>query len=256
MSWVFHFRNLDQNDAWFSVQHWGCGGTPWYDGRPKCWHCTIPNNPTGGHDSVYNPSDWVVGFDGWFRIIQDGLQMIADTASLIASEGTDAEAIEDVIKDSFDITQDTLNAVAGNYFAEHTDLATAVQQSATAAAQAVGTTPERIQQIAETLGLGPSGWVFVGGQAFVNLVHNDNRYNDNSGWSLIANPHNELGHEIGNVIAEHCFISGGQLIFAWDSSVWGSSSKKIRPQQFAANQAALAAGKAAPFDMIRLWDWY
>lgn len=253
--WVFHFRNIDETDTWFSVQHAGCGGTPYYNGRPKCWAKTIPHNPFGGHHSVYNPSNWVIGFGSWWNIIKDGLNLIKDTAAFIASEGENEQALNQALKDTFKLEMDIIKGVTDDYFATHTDLASMVTQSRKEAALAAATTPERIINLAEQLGLGRSGWVFVAGNPYMNLVHESNRMNDHHGWTLLANPHNHL-KGIGNTMANHTFISGGQLHFAWSSSAWGPDSKHEHARILSQQRMSIRNGEEPNTNLMELWVNY
>jgi hypothetical protein len=223
--WVFHFRNFDSTPTWFAVCH--AGGDPFkkHDGRTECWNVTPTDNPTGGQKSVYNPSNWVVGFKSWWKIIKDGLDLIADSATYIASEGEDEDALEDAIKDAFRLSEDTAKGVIGDYLATHANLAEAVTQSRAQAAAAAGLSVEQVAGLAAQMGLDATGWVFVAGKPCIRLIHDDNEYNDNAGWSILCNPHGPLRHEVTNVLTNHAFINNGQLVFCWSSDLWPGKGK-------------------------------
>ncbi|HAA10339.1 MAG TPA: hypothetical protein DCE41_01070, partial [Cytophagales bacterium] len=63
------------------------------------------------HD-VYSPADWVLHFETYMNYILDGIKLVVDTAAFIASEGEDAEAAVDAVKDAFALGKDAAEAKA------------------------------------------------------------------------------------------------------------------------------------------------
>lgn len=212
--WEFHFRNFDSESQFFGVYHMGCGGAPWKMGRPGCWACTPANNPTGGDNSVYVPADFVVHFGAWLQVIIDVLKEIEDLAVAIASEGEDEDAFVEAASDAFNLSQDVIKAQAESSGAELSTLMSRSQQAFAASAQAIGQTPERITQIAQSMGL-QGGWGFIAGDAYQKMITNDNdEINEGYGWSLLQAP--GVGHPIA-YLCNHAFINQGHLILYWNS---------------------------------------
>lgn len=214
-SWQFHFRNFDTAEQWFGVYHAGCGGAPWHEGRPKCWDCSITDNPTGGDSSVYVPAKFVVNFDQWFKVIIDGIEEVGDILMVIASEGEDADAWKEAISKAFGIGQDIVDAAVTN---SGVDLDTLMQQSQkqfATAASSIGKTTDEILQIGA--GMGISNFGFLAGQSYVSMIHDDNTtINDNYGWTILRSgpdTRDKVDH-----ILNHAFIDQGHLIIYWNSN--------------------------------------
>lgn len=255
-NWQFHFRNLDETKTHFAACHKGCGGPAWHDGRPECWKRDIPHNPLGLENSVYAPSNWVIGFDSWWKIIKDGLELVAEVGVFIASEGEDEEALTKSIKEAFQLEEDIAQAIVADYFARHANLAEAVHQSRASAARATATTVEGIDALARKIGIAGTNYVYFAGAPLVGLLHDDNKYNDNAGWSIIANPHGDK-KKIGNLITNHAFLAGGSFILPWSSDLIGPVDKAERQNQINENMAALTAGGQPPYpDTLALWVNY
>ena len=216
MSTQFHFRNFTNREMWVGVYHMGCGGVPWQDGRPKCWEATIPHNPTGGSNSVYVPSDWVVDFTQWFELIVDGLKLIEDAAIYISSEGQNETALLHVLADIFNVTEDTIKAEAAT---KGVDLSSMAQDSLKAFEQTcanMDVAAERVIEIGNQLGLG-SNWMFIGGSSYdKNIRQNTSKFVDGQGWSVFEA---ETTSASVDRIANHAFINNGHVIQVIDDIV-------------------------------------
>jgi hypothetical protein len=223
MNWEFHFRNFDTQAQWFGVYHEGCGGAPWHTGRPRCWDCTITNNPTGGDNSVYVPAGFVVDFEQWFKVILDGIEEVGDILMVVASEGEDVDAWKDAVSTAFNISTDAVTAALTN---SNTDLATLMANSQNAferSAASINRTTDEILQIGAEMGL--SGFGFIAGPTYQGMIFNDNdTYNDNAGWTMLrSDPNGSVDH-----ILNHAFIDQGHLVIYWNSQdssgFWNSFS--------------------------------
>jgi hypothetical protein len=213
-TWEFHFRDLNTNGQdWFGVYHAGCGGTPWHEGRPKCWDCTIENNPTGGDSSVYVPASFVVNFGAWFQVILAGLTEVANIGMAIASEGEDAA---DAISGAFDVASDVVKAEMAAAQMNDEDLTTLLNQNFNNACAAAGRTPAEITAYAAQLGL--TNWAFISGSTYTSLIHDDNStVNGGYGWTILHSPPGEPV----NYLVQAAFVAQGHLIFLWDPSNLG-----------------------------------
>jgi len=212
--WEFHFRNFDSEPHYFGVYHSGCGGAPWKMGRPNCWYCQPTNNPDGGDNSVYVPSDFIAHYGAWLQVIIDVIKEISDLAAAVASEGEDADAWVDAVSDAFQMEQDIVKAQLANSGVELETLMERSQAVLEASAQAIGQTAESITQIANNMGLG-SGWAFVAGDAYQKMITNDNdEINEGYGWSILKSE--IIGQPI-TALCNHAFISEGHLILYWNS---------------------------------------
>ncbi len=211
MSWQFHFRNFNNANSWWGVYHLGCGGAPWHDGRPRCWEQVIPYNPTGGHDSVYVPSDWVVHFGNWFQVILDGLKLIADVGIFIASGGEDEDALTDALQDAFNVTEDVIKGVAEENQVNLGELAKQARASFAKTCASIGYTPAQISGLAQQMGLKPN-WVFIAGNTYQQQIRCNSKVVDDHGWTvLLADP---ADGDI-NWLANHAFIESGHIIQAY-----------------------------------------
>jgi hypothetical protein len=85
---TFTFINDLNQPVYVAVHHLGCAGTPWRDGKPKCWDQTIQPN----QGATYAPSDWVVHFTTWMTLIGDGLFCIVTIAATALTGGAAAPA--------------------------------------------------------------------------------------------------------------------------------------------------------------------
>lgn len=215
MNWEFHLRNFDDVSQWFGIYHAGCGGAPWHDGRPRCWDVTITNNPTGGQNSVYVPSSFVVDFAQWFKVIEDGIEEVAAIGMVIASEGEDEEAWKDAVSDAFNIGRDVVDAAVTNSTSSlQTLMANSAAAMATSAA-AVGFTVDQITSLGNAMGLTSFG--FIAGDAYRNLIVNDNdTINDGYGWTILRAANS--GSAPVDWQCNHAFINQGHLIISWDST--------------------------------------
>lgn len=215
-NWQFHFRNFDTTPQWFGVYHIGCGGAPWHEGVPRCWDCQPTNNPTGGEDSVYVPSDWVVDFDQWFKVILDGIKELEEITLIIVTEGEDADAWIDAVTTVFDIAEDTVKAALTNSNADINELIAKSKESLAKAASLIKKTPEEITQIANEMGLTHFG--FLVDQSFQKYVYNDNdQTNNGHGWAILHAP--PSGHV--NFKLNHAFVNQGHMVMYWNSGDLG-----------------------------------
>jgi hypothetical protein len=212
--WEFHFRNFDNEPHYFGAYHMGCGGAPWKMGRPNCWSCQPANNPGGGQGSVYVPADFVVHFGAWLQVIVDALKEVEDVAMAIVSEGEDEDAWVEAASDAFDLSQDIIKAQAASSGAELATLMANSQQALASSAQAIGQTPETIMQIAQSMGLGTSGWGFIAGDTYQKTITSDSDINEGYGWSLLQAP--QINTPIA-YLCNHAFINQGHLILYWNS---------------------------------------
>ena len=208
--WEFHFRNFDAGTNWFSVHHFGCGGIPWHDGRAQCWFVDIPNNPTGGHSSVYVPSTFIVKEKQWIKVVLDAIKEIGEIGLAIASEGED---LQGAISTAFDIAQDVIEAIAHDIGHDLEELQKKSEQNFVTSCQAVGKTPGQVRAIAAQLGLG-TDFGFLAGQAFQKYIRLDNdETNDGLGFSIM--------HAPSDAPVDHActaaFINNGGLVLYWNS---------------------------------------
>lgn len=209
-NWEFHFRNFDNHTNWFGVYHLGCGGVPWHDGRPQCWFVDIPNNPTGGHASVYVPSTFVVKAAQWIKVILDGLKEIGEIGLAIVSEGED---LQGAISGVLDLEKDIVEAIAHDIGHDLDELQKEAAANFASSCAAVGKTPEQVKAIAAHLGLG-STFGFLAGHAFQKYIRlNNSETNDNSGFSIMRAP-SDAGVDYACTAA---FIDKGHLYIYWNS---------------------------------------
>lgn len=202
----FHFRNFNNRDMRVGLNHAGCGGAPWADGRPNCWGQTIPYNPTGGHNSVYVPSDWVINFDEWLTVIVDGLKLVEDIGIVIADEGGD---LSSVLSDIFKIEKAIVEATAEKLGFDLTTLAANAKKSFESTCNSIEVTPQQVMNLAEGMGYGSTNWAFMAGSTYVENIHNK------GGWSIFENEMNNTSMRIAN----HAFIINGNLVQAIDDGV-------------------------------------
>ncbi len=212
MNWQFHFRNFDNQPQWFGVYHAGCGGAPWHTDRPRCWDCQPTNNPTGGENSVYVPSSWVVDFAQWFKVVLDAIEEIGDIALVIVTEGDDVDAWKDAVSTAFNIGQDVVDAALTNSNADINNLIANSNALFEKAAASIGKTTDEVKQIGNQMGLTNFG--FIAGQTYQNLIYNDNDdINDGWGWTMLRSaPNGDVDH-----ILNHAFIDQGHLVIYWNS---------------------------------------
>ena len=182
--WQFHFRNFSQDTVDFATHHFGCGGAPWHDGRARCNHLKVGHNPTGGGNSVYVPSSFIVDETQWVSLILDSIQLALDVAASIADEG---ESLPSVISDSLSVDSDIINAAIQDTGKQLDTLTKDAVTSFAASCRAVGKSPEQIRAIAGQMGLGPKSFTFIAGDAYQQYIRKDNPdTNDDNGWSLFA----------------------------------------------------------------------
>jgi len=211
----WHFRNFDSTNQWFGVYHQNCGMAPWHDGRPRCWDCTIVADPTGGDNSVYLPSSFVVNSTQWFQVIIDGIKVGIDLGLAIASEGEDEDAMYDAIKDSLTLEKDVVDAMLQNNSIDINNIITASKQNMAAAAASIGVTIDDINAIASAMGLS-GNFGFLAGGTFDALIHADNpATNDDAGWSVFRAPTASASNDY---ILNHVFIDQGHFIVYWNST--------------------------------------
>lgn len=211
--WEFHFRNFDAGTNWFSVHHFGCGGIPWHDGRAQCWFVDIPNNPTGGHSSVYVPATFIVKSTEWIKVfISIFTAQPGDILSLgVSSEGEDlGEAIGDMLGVSKGFVEDVSHDI-GHDLGQLTKNA---EKTFAASCSAVGKTPDQIRAIAVQLGLS-SKFGFIAGDAYQKYIRLSNPdTNDDAGFSIM--------HAPSDAPVDHActaaFIHNGALILYWNSN--------------------------------------
>lgn len=228
MSLEFHFRNFETSTTYFAVNHAGCGGTPWLNGCPKCWWVQMADNPTGGTGShydgattdpgttVYAPADWVVHFGSWFKLITDGLKLVADLGLFIASEGEDEDALVDAIKDVFSVTEDAITAAAQAGSVDLSALAKSAGASLENTCESLGLDVATVKKVAQTA-FGDDDWVLLAGAAYVSNVYDDNdNFNGGHGWVITASTPDETRHPLYKCNA--CFIHKGSLVFVFESS--------------------------------------
>lgn len=210
-NWELHFRNFDNQEQWFGAYHAGCGGAPWHTGRPRCWDCTIINNPGGGENSVYVPSNWVVNFGAWFQVLVQGLEEAVNIGLFIAEDGEDAD---EVIQGAFDVEKDVVDALMEQYQLNNEDLQTLLSENFNAACAAIGQNPQTVINYAQQMGFGSSGWGLITAGDYQANVYNDNETNGGYGWTILrAPPSGSVSH-----IANAAFIQNGHLIYMWDSN--------------------------------------
>jgi hypothetical protein len=212
----FHLRNFNARNMRIGVYHAGCGGAPWHDDRPNCWGVEIPNNPTGGANSVYVPDSWVTNFADWMNVIVDAVKLVGDLAIFIESEGEDAEALAEAIADISDITKDAALAEADRTGVNLEALAQQVKANFAQVCQNAGLTPEQVTSIADRLALDGS-WAFIAGDTYIRNFHDDGQpITDQYGWSVFMSEANAQNMER---IANHAFIHKGHIIQVVDDAV-------------------------------------
>lgn len=202
--WEFHFRNFENKTVDFATHHFGCGGAPWHDGRARCNHLKVPYNPTGGHNSVYVPSSFIVKENQWVTLILQSIKTVTDIGLSVA---TDGENLNTVLQDVLKVASDTVEAVAHDIGADLDALSKDAASSFAASCQAVNKTPDQVTAIAEEMGLSPNSFGFIAGDAYKKYIHDDNsETNDSNGWSIFADDGTRR-------IANAAFMDQGHLIF-------------------------------------------
>ena len=219
-NWEFHFRNFDNAETWWGVYHAGCGEVPWHDGRPGCYKETVNYCPTGGDPhGVYVPSDWVVNFNAWFKLIVDGLKEVANIAIYIASEGEDVDALEDIIKGAFDVDKDVVSAAISDHKLNSEDLQNLLQENFKKACSDVRLTEQQVISMAQGMGFPESGWGFITDTLYQSKIRDDNDMNGDSGWTVFCQSPYSSGTD-NMYIANHAFIYNGKLHYAWDRQMF------------------------------------
>lgn len=210
-NWEFHFRNMNsdqENKVEFRVNHIGCGGIPYDDGRARCWSNNVAYNPDGGHDSVYCPSDWVVKFDDWMGLIKDGLKLVADIGIFIASEGTDAEALFSALGDIFAITKDSVKAAYDKSDADIDTLMKNAQSGFESTCKSIDVKPDDIRKLARHIS--STNWAFIAGKTYHDYIKEASEVTGKHGWSVFAKDHGKTYK------ANHAFIYNGHLYYVFE----------------------------------------
>ena len=212
--WQFHMRNFDSSERWFGFYHAGCAGTPWREGRPKCWGTSIQANPTGGDDSVYVPSDWVIHLNEWVKVVIDACKLASNIGMALMKEEAGIGDLYKITAGVIGVTEDVLKAE----LADHSDAdIKALENYANEAfnyhCNAINRDPEDVQNIASQMGL--TNYGFLSGDSYNHLVVSANNYtNDGHGWSVLSRQHH---HHTPDKRANAAFVSEGHLIYYWKS---------------------------------------
>jgi len=215
-SWEFDFRNFDISEQWFGVYHAGCGGAPWHEERPNCWGAYVAGTTgTPTFPVVYAPSSWVVDFGAWLDVIIEGLEAIVRVAVFIGSDGEDMKALVKAFSDVFKVESAVIQAEIEGRKLSTENLQKALQENLKSACSAIEQTPESVGLIAQSMGLGSSGWGLITAADYQNRIHNDNTLNGGCGWTILRSP--PSGTARVDYIANHAFIQNGHLIYAWNS---------------------------------------
>ncbi len=218
-NWEFHFRNMNSdhsNKVEFRVNHAGCAGVPWDDGRPRCWSKNIEYNPDGGHDSVYCPSDWVVKIDDWLGLIKDGLTLVKDLAIFAVSEGTDEEALINALGDIFAITKDSVQAALDKSDVDINTLMKNAQAGFENTCKNAGVSPDKIRSLASHIS--STNWAFIAGQTYHDYIKESSEITGKHGWSVFSKDHDKTH------AANHAFVYNGHLYYIFEdetlSKLW------------------------------------
>lgn len=220
VDWQFHFRSFNEDKGQTVRVHRGggrCGGTPWSEGRPKCWDSTIHYGPAGEDDKdVYVPSNWTASSADWIDIAVDGLQLLLEfgiTCPESPSNDKLAEIIADVLGIGFDVVSNHLmNNVGQAILDKMSDLGPA---SILTICQKNGFSYTRICDIAEEMKLGDT-WGLMAGSAYNKYIHGDGDPDTHvptigdHGWSVCRGGHNDFKKKT----ATACFMHNGHLIYA------------------------------------------
>lgn len=216
-NWQFHFRNFDNKEVAFSTRHAGCaGGGHTVDGRFMCNKLHVPYNPTGGHNSVYVPSSFIIKNQQWAKLIVHSVKTGVDIAIGVVTDGANARSIVmDFANDALDIAD-----LAEHYAQNEIDnLASKLTERFSDSCASIGRTPEQVHQIAQSMGLEEGKYALVGKQAYEQYIHGDNNEtNDGHGFSIFAD-------DGSTHIANAAFLANGSLYFYFNSNdkpgFWG-----------------------------------
>jgi hypothetical protein len=214
MGWEFHFRNFSQQPQTFGVFHAGCAGGDVHTGRSRCWQKVIPNNPTGGDDSVYAPSGWVVDFGDWLSVMKDVGELFADIAIYIGSEGDDEDALVDAISDATSLSADIIQAKLAESQYDAAALIQLASQNLEQTCQQIGQSTQQVVSYMEQMGFGSSGWGLIAGPSYQKNIYNDSQIVNGWGWTVLTHDGPNSVH--WQHIANHAFIQNGHIIQMYD----------------------------------------
>ncbi|GHO87410.1 thiol-activated cytolysin C-terminal domain-containing protein [Dictyobacter formicarum] len=247
----FTFINDLDQPVYVAVHHLGCGGTPWRDGKPKCWDMTLQPNQSG----TYPPSDWVVHFTTWATLIADGLLCIVTVAITIATAGAAAPAAEGAAvltaETAAELSAETVGEVATETTAEAVTETAVTSSIETAASESAFSQvaskfgmlasefSERIGPIirlAQQYGSAAGKIVSVGKDAVVAaVVANSYHMLESQGWALYIEV-NGHGYYASNFI-----VTGGNLFIPISLAISGLEVQVI-------NQGGYVARSTVEYD--------
>jgi len=180
----------------------------------------IPPNPTGGHDSVYVPSSFVVHYNEWAPVLEDAAAVLNDIGLSIqgaisgdphATATAAANGINKIMGAEGDI-EHLVDALKNNTGINLDKLQEQLQESMQKACDTIGADPAAIKALAEKMGLGDD-WAFLAGPEYWKTIKDDSNYNDKNGWVVLAKDAAGIQY-----VANHAFISNGHLYQAHPGS--------------------------------------
>ena len=213
MGWQFHFRNFSPSKRYFGVYHMGCGDAPWHTGRPRCWETLVDTNPTGGDNSVYVPSDWVVDFAQWFQVVEDISKILGDIGIFVISDGDDVDALSNAISAATTLPQDVIAAKIASSQYSTAELTAMASQGLDNACQQIGLTQAQAVSYMEQMGFGSSGWGLIAGDTYQAKIYNDSELVNGYGWTVLTC---DVSSKSWEHIANHAFVQNGHMIQMFD----------------------------------------